>query len=747
MRWILFSLLFFLLQLPLSAAAVVVRVGIDSNPPLTDIDATTGRAQGLFPELLQEIAKKHNWELQFVPCQWKDCLSKLESAQLDILPAIAYTEERAKKYLFADETVFTSWGQVYQRAEDDNLDSILQLDGKKLAVIAKDVYYVSDQGMLQVANKFDVKIDYLEVTSNREAFEKLATGEVDAALVGRIFGIKNRQKFALRPAPILIKPIQVRPAFAGPAAKQLKQQFDQTLSGWKTSNTSIYYQLLEKWLGEKLTPPVPKWFTGLMYSLSTVLCLLLLTTIWTRRQVKRRTLELADKNRLLEDELIERQTVEAELRERQQQYQVLFEGNQAAMLLIDPQTAELVDANQAACDFYQYPREALRKMHISDLNELSVAEIQRKLQQINARELKIIELPHRLANGEIRPVEIMTSPIIVEGRSLICSIIRDISKRKKAEKEVAARNDFLQSVIDGVSDPLMVIDFDYQVLQMNEAASEKLPLALADQEKLTCHQVSHSSAVPCSGEGHPCPIREVQETGQPVTVIHNHVDSYQKLRIVEVNASPLYNAEGELYAVIEVARDITERQQAEELLSENEKRLHHLAHHDILTNLPNRMLFDDRLKQALSKAKRTRKQVALFFIDLDHFKDVNDNLGHDFGDLMLIDVAKRLIKSIRESDTVARLGGDEFLILLDEVESIQMIEMMAERICDALIHELDRENYSQRLSASIGISIFPEDGSNGQELLKAADQAMYQAKGKGKATYQFASTPQAHFDF
>lgn len=728
------------------AGAAVVRIGIDNNPPLTVVDEN-GQVSGLFPDLLRQVALANNWELELHPCQWQTCLEMLDDGRIDMLPAIAYTEQRAKKYLFAEETVFTSWGQVYQGADTDKIDSILQLDGKKVAVLTDDVYYVGAQGLRQVAATFGVKIDYLEVSSYQEAFSKLAAGEVDAAMVGRLFGIKHRQVYGVRPVPILIKPIQVRPAFPKTVSAELKQQFDTTLAKWKRSNTSIYYQLLEKWLGEKLASHLPPWLYGVMYGLTALLVILFFSILWARWQVKQKTRELEGKNRQLEDELIERTEIELELRERQQQYQVLFEENQAYMLLIDPTTQQIVDANQAACDYYGYSQETLRGMPIAQLNELSQEEIEQTTKQIKDRSLKLFELEHQLANGETRPVEIMSSPIIVEGRSLICSIIRDISKRKLAEKELAERNDFLQSVIDGVSDPLMVIDFDHRVLQMNKAAGKQIPLDLLQQEKVCCYQVSHASTLPCSHFDRPCPLQEVKDTGQPVTVIHNLLDDKERMHIIEVHSSPLYNSDGELYAAIEVTRDITERQQIEELLSENEKRLHHLAHHDPLTNLPNRLLFEDRMKQALSKARRSRKQVALFFIDLDHFKDVNDNLGHDFGDQMLIEVAVRLTKSIRESDTVARMGGDEFLILLEEIDSIQQIEQMAERICQTLIQELAREHYSQRLSASIGISIFPEDGSSGQELLTAADQAMYRAKGKGKANYQFASTPQGHFDF
>lgn len=744
MRWTAFIFLGLFLYQPSLVAAAEVRVGIDNNPPLAFVD-DSGQGDGLVPELLEQVARKQGWQLTFVPCLWQQCLDQLETGEIDLLPVIAYTEKRAEKYRFIDETVVTNWGQVYQRP-GDKYDSILQLSGRRLAVLKKDVYYLAEQGVRQVAENFGIDIEFVEVSSYQQAFHLLASGEVDMALVGRIYGLRAQQQFDLLPTPIIFQPIQVRPAFSHSSSPALATEFDQLLGQWKKTTGSVYFQLIDKWLGDTSAATVPVWIKGLFTLLAAILCVMFLMTYWARRQVGIKTGLLAEKNRQLENELIERKLVEVELRERQQQYRVLFEETQAIMLLIDPKTVEIVDANPAACSFYQYPRDRLRGMKVAQLNGLSCDLIKQKATEVEARQLQQFELEHWLGNGEKRVVEVQSSPIVVAGRSLICSIVRDISQRKIAEREIEERNVFLQSVIDGVTDPLLVIDFDYQVLQMNAAAREQLEPHLAAQEGLTCHQVSHASLVPCDGESHPCPIRQVKETGQAVTVIHNHIHN-QKMRLVELNASPLYNADGSFYAVIEVARDITERQQVEDLLSENEKRLHHLAHHDPLTDLPNRLLFEDRLKHALSKAPRSRKQVALFFLDLDHFKDVNDNLGHDYGDYLLIDVANRLSSCVREGDTVARLGGDEFLVLLEEIDSIEMVEAMAERICSALTHELTRDNYHQRVSASIGISIYPEDGTNGQELMRKADQAMYQAKGKGKANYQFASSPQGHLNF
>lgn len=730
--------------LPFQLQAATIKIGTDNNPPLTFVDQQ-GKAEGLFPELFTRIAQNKNWTIQYIPCQWNQCLEMLSRDDINILPAIAYTEERAKKYRFAQETLINSWGQIYHR-NDTTLDSILELAGKKCAVLQNDVYFLGDQGLRQIAESFGINIDFIQVPTYLDAFKRLADGDVDAAMVGRIFGIKNRQMFNLLPSSIMIKPIQVRPAFSQHTSESFITDFDELVHSWKQSSDSVYFQLLEKWLGEKTPVRIPSWLRLLMYSLAGILVFLLFVTLWTRKQVKIKTLELSEKNQRLKNELTEREKIEQELFEHQHQYRVFFEESHSVMLLVDPENAGIVDANPAACQFYQYSREQLKNMKMWQINRLGEAETYDRLAKVKNQKQQQFEFTHTLADGKEVPVEVYRSPIQVKGRTLLYAIVHDISKRKKAEKALEERNQFLQTVIDGVSDPLMVISFDYRVLKMNQAARRQLKNGHAGDKNISCHLLSHASLVPCNGSDHPCPLVEVKETGLPATMIHHH-ESEQGKRIVELIASPLFDSDGKMYAVIEVARDITARLQFEELLNENEKRLHHLAHHDPLTNLPNRLLFEDRLKQALSKARRSHRQVALFFLDLDNFKAVNDSLGHDYGDLLLIDVAKRLSQSVRESDTVARLGGDEFLVLMEEIESVEMVEAMAERVCRALTHELSKNDFTQIISASIGISIYPEDASTAQQLMKNADLAMYRAKNVGKAGYQFYSAPQGRFLF
>jgi diguanylate cyclase (GGDEF)-like protein len=182
--------------------------------------------------------------------------------------------------------------------------------------------------------------------------------------------------------------------------------------------------------------------------------------------------------------------------------------------------------------------------------------------------------------------------------------------------------------------------------------------------------------------------------------------------------------------------------QAHELTEEIEKvkdRMAHLAQHDTLTDLPNRILLNDRLAQAISLAHRQGKQLALMFLDLDRYKTINDTLGHAVGDQLLQSVAKRLLASVRVSDTVCRLGGDEFIILLAEVEHATAAAVIAQKILEGLAATHRIDPFELHVTVSIGISVYPDDGDDAASLIKRADSAMYQAKEHGRNTYQFFS--------
>lgn len=193
------------------------------------------------------------------------------------------------------------------------------------------------------------------------------------------------------------------------------------------------------------------------------------------------------------------------------------------------------------------------------------------------------------------------------------------------------------------------------------------------------------------------------------------------------------DSDGKALRIVGVTHDITSKKQAED-------KIWQLAHFDLLTGLPNRALFYDRLRQSIAAAKRQHKKLALLFLDLDDFKKINDTFGHDTGDTLLAKVAERLRQSIRDEDTVARAGGDEFLFILNQISNAENAAIVAQKIITALAEPFVINNNTCEIGGSIGISILPDDSDELETLIRQSDDAMYQAKACGKNHFKFFAT-------
>jgi len=313
-----------------------------------------------------------------------------------------------------------------------------------------------------------------------------------------------------------------------------------------------------------------------------------------------------------------------------------------------------------------------------------------------------------------------------------------------AMEKVRASYDFLQSVIDGVAEPMMVVGMDYSVSMMNKAARMLSPHPDVWQGVTgvtpMCFDIYPGGCSACSNRrGHPCPLDLVHETEATVSVEKEYKGADGQARHMEILASPLFGPDGGVAAVVECFRDVTDRKLVEEMQNAHERHLDHIAHHDVLTGLPNRALFNSRFAEGVLRARMDGHKSAVLLLDLDRFKEVNDTMGHSAGDKLLQAVSGRVAGCLRESDCAARLGGDEFTVLMPVISHQDDAAMLAQRIVEALAAPFNIEGRNCSITTSIGVAIYPDDGADIHTLLKRADKALYRAKELGRNNFQLYS--------
>ena len=303
--------------------------------------------------------------------------------------------------------------------------------------------------------------------------------------------------------------------------------------------------------------------------------------------------------------------------------------------------------------------------------------------------------------------------------------------RQRAEQELESSEKQYRMTINTMNDWLHVVDTNLKVILINQSFLD----ILATLEISTDVEGKHLLEVfPFLNDGIWEEYARVIETGE--LLITEEVTLINSREIItEVRKLPL-TYEGRVTQIVTIIRDITERKRAEE-------HLEFLATHDALTEIPNRLLYHDRLEQALARASRNQSKIAVMYLDLDNFKSINDAFGHAVGDQVLKMLAGRIKNALRDYDTVARAGGDEFLILLEEIRHPDDASPIAQKILESISVVFRLEEHEIYLTASLGISIFPESGQQPKSLIRYADAAMYQAKLLGDNSFMYFSKEMA----
>ncbi len=473
----------------------------------------------------------------------------------------------------------------------------------------------------------------------------------------------------------------------------------------------------------------------------------------------------------------------------------LFHQHTAVMLFVDPQTGEIIDANRTAAEFYGYPVATLRRMTVQQLNALEPEAVAAERQRAQDESRNYFIFPHRLANGVLRTVEVYSSPVTLEsGRQVLFSIIHDVTNRavspdeqlvyqQRLEQAVASHTEHMEAAqlreryyfVAGLVVALGVI----LALAVSMWRQRRVEAALAHREEQLTTLIDAMPDIVCFKDGQGrwqlanafdlklFGLEQVDYRGKTDRELARYQDFYREaflgcevsdeaawqarqmvraeeaipmpgapVKIFDIIKVPLFHPDGSRKGLVVVGRDITERKLAE-------AEIERLAYFDHLTGLPNRRLYLDRLETALAAAQHGQRHGAVLFVDLDDFNTLNDARGHEVGDRVLQECARRIRAVLEGTDTVARFSGDEFVVLLPQLApqehlAVDQARSVGERIRLSLAQPFSIGAEDVGLGASVGISLFPTGEQDGAlSLVKFADTAMHQAKAAGRNQVRF----------
>jgi diguanylate cyclase (GGDEF)-like protein/PAS domain S-box-containing protein len=420
-------------------------------------------------------------------------------------------------------------------------------------------------------------------------------------------------------------------------------------------------------------------------------------------------------------DITERKLTHQALKAREERFQILFDRASEGIVIVSL-GGDLIAINQAFANMHGYTVDEMKCLKLSDLDTAtSFEQVPARIKRILAGERQTFEAENFHKDGHVFPLEVSSSMILVDGAPMIQSFTRDISERRETQVKLL----LAASVVDHAREGIAITDPSGTIVEINQSFTRITGYSREDSIGQNAHILSsgrHDQAF------YKALWNALLVQGHWSGEIWNRRKSgevYAELLTV----SAIRDARGDTRQYVALFSDIT-------AIKEQQRQLEHTAHFDALTSLPNRLLLSDRLQQAMTQALRRGQQLAVAYLDLDGFKNVNDKFGHDMGDQLLILVAAAMKSALREGDTLARLGGDEFVAVLIDMDGVANCAPMLTRLLDAAAAPVLLGEAVLKCSASIGVTFYPQaHDMEADQLLRQADQAMYQAKLAGKNRY------------
>ena len=689
---------------PWAAGAVnepqIVRVGIYANPPKIYLNER-GQADGILVDILRKLAADEGWQLRFVACEWERCLSGLERGEIDLLPDVAWSEPRSRTLDFHRTPALHSWSQVYRRA-DVPIVSMLDLGGKRVAVLGGSIQHAFFE---EFARSFGVTPIIVPVTSIDAAFALVERGQADALVASKYAAALHGLDRDVVETPLMFLPARLFFASGKGRNAGLLAAIDRHLGAWQRDPHSVYFEILDKWRVHGTRTRIPPYVWWVAAALTALLALTTLLAVLMRRQVRRKTGALRDSERRMATIL---DTVDSLIYIKDASYRYAY-------------------ANRALCEFFGRQNADIIGKHDTEMFEPPVAAALRD-NDIKAMEGARVVAEEFVLDAKGSQITVLSTklPLCREDGSVygLCGISIDISARRMAEESNRVAATVFQS-----EEGMLVVRPDCRIQKVNHAFTVMTGFA---EEELAGQAVPWFALQNDGADARQTVWDLVERTGKWQGEIWSRRKGGE-LYPAWMTITAVRDENGKTTNYVGTLGDITEQKLAQDEILQ-------LAYYDTLTGLPNRRLLLERLGHCLQK--RSPPTLALLFLDLDNFKDLNDSRGHETGDELLKQVGQRIGACIREGDTVARLGGDEFVILLDNVGAdAELAAEHAARIGSKILAEVDKPfvigGITHHTTCSIGAALRGEHEVEVEDLMRHGDLAMYEAKKEGRNTLRF----------
>lgn len=653
----------------------VIRIGVDPDFAPYEFVNSSGEYEGMGADYLRLIEASTGLTFRLVPdLTWEQALAGSRQKTLDLHPLLTNTKKRRQFLLFTQPYIKDPYVVITRRGSP-KVNHELALKGK--AVAGGEV--TATVGHLD-------SLTYQTQNNNLSNLKVAAVADFQSQGMG--MAVRNDW-------PELVSILDKALAHVSDAQRN---------------------EINQRWVGIEQTLQVE--YSEFRKYAFVVVLLLLAILLWIRtlrRTVSQRTAQV-------QQELKRR--IESETR-----FLTLFENAPEAIVVADVETGRFDEVNANAERLFGLSRVQLIRRSIWELCPSLQADavpseqcfVEQAALAMQGKE-PIFEWAYQQGNGDERPCEMRLVKMPAENRNLVrCSMI-DISKRKANERDLT----LAAKVFSNVSEGIVIADGELKILRVNQA--------FCDMTAYSAEQVIGQNLCEFMMRGDaPEFISECVEglvthgAWQGEVLFRNRAGNFFP---TSQNISAVHDSDGKMVQSICLFSDISSKKMAEQ-------RLQQLAHYDVLTGLRNRVSFNETLEHAVNLAKAQNQHLALLFMDLDHFKNINDSLGHPAGDALLKEVARRLSQTVHEADTVARLGGDEFVVLLEDLRQPELAANVANKLIKALAPAFLIEGRKLNITTSVGISLLQEGCNDPTSLIKNADSAMYHAKEAGRNNYQF----------